>query len=164
MSWVLAKFRKSYSIMCWCKKRHIYLREIFHFKILVLGFGRNTLWFNLLKNDLQGWNRIWTRRSGNSISWGNICLSSIRMPYNIFSLLVLSGTSYSLLFFLFVVTASPTCRILLFLIGIFPLQTAEVPLCVRTTFKKRSTSPLRSSFSPSSCCFLPFCYHQPFSW
>jgi hypothetical protein len=49
----------------------------------------------------------------------------------IFSLLVLSGTSYSLLFFLFVVTASPTCRILLFLIGIFPLQTAEVPLvCV----------------------------------
>jgi hypothetical protein len=82
----------------------------------------------------------------------------------IFSLLVLTGTSYSLLFFLFVVTASPTCRILLFLIGIFPLQTAEVPLvCVRTTFKMRTTSPLRSSFSPSSRCFLPFCYHQPFS-
>ena len=163
MSWVLAKFRKSYSIMCWCKKRHSYLREIFHFKILVLGFGRNTLWFNLLKT---------TCRDGIGYEPEEVVtvfpeVISVSVPSESLIIFFRSwclAVPLTLCYFFSLLSLLLQPVISSSFWSVFLLsKLRKYLLCIRTTFKKRSTSPLRSSFSPSSRCFLPFCYHQPFS-
>jgi hypothetical protein len=80
MTWVLEKFKKSYSIMCGRKKAHSNQRRIFHSKILVQGFDGNTLWFNLLKKRPAGRNRY----QPEEVYFEVISVCSIRIAYDNF--------------------------------------------------------------------------------
>ena len=145
MTRVLEKFRKPYSIMCWCKKGPVIEEKFSISKYLYGDLVVTRCDSNLLKNDLQGWNKISTRRSSSIISWGNICPSSTGYLIIIYSLLVLSGSFLFCIIFLFVITGSTTYSIL-FLINISSPNSGSTSCVYELPSNSGANSPFKSSF------------------